>query len=279
MSVWLMSACLYPCIVGPDFWGLVNNQWRMCSSGQMQSPINIDPNILLYDPNLTPVEMDKNQVEHFSLPSFFVAFSSARNGRGTQGISYIGKQWPLQYVPLSRWTIVCFSLSVLSPHHGTHITTLCTSVQNARICYWLPIFFAIFTCIMFGFSWFVNIVSGYNFYAFSGSSHPSFHVQRGLWEMVVAYEWYRIRFESKASNVWSFQIDATLENMGQLPLLTINDSSLLHKNINISGGPTYPYRSLWLGFYIFIVSSCMPLNLGKMPKVKFLISKLQAWGV
>uniref|UniRef100_A0A915AEB5 Alpha-carbonic anhydrase domain-containing protein n=1 Tax=Parascaris univalens TaxID=6257 RepID=A0A915AEB5_PARUN len=48
---------------GPDFWGLVNKHWRMCTAGQMQSPINVDPSVLLFDPSLTPIEVDKNQVE------------------------------------------------------------------------------------------------------------------------------------------------------------------------------------------------------------------------
>uniref|UniRef100_F1LBD3 Carbonic anhydrase-like protein 2 n=1 Tax=Ascaris suum TaxID=6253 RepID=F1LBD3_ASCSU len=34
----------------------------MCSKGKMQSPINIDPSTLLYDPNLSPVHVDKSTV-------------------------------------------------------------------------------------------------------------------------------------------------------------------------------------------------------------------------
>ena len=62
MTLWLMTACIYPCILGPDFWGLINKDWKMCSVGRMQSPINIDPKVLLYDPNLTPVEMEPTKV-------------------------------------------------------------------------------------------------------------------------------------------------------------------------------------------------------------------------
>uniref|UniRef100_A0A0N5AR35 Alpha-carbonic anhydrase domain-containing protein n=1 Tax=Syphacia muris TaxID=451379 RepID=A0A0N5AR35_9BILA len=58
-----MTACIYPCILGPDFWGLINKEWKMCSVGRMQSPINIDPKVLLYDPNLTPVEMEPTKVD------------------------------------------------------------------------------------------------------------------------------------------------------------------------------------------------------------------------
>jgi carbonic anhydrase len=48
---------------GPDFWGLVNRQWRLCTIGQMQSPINIDPERLLFDPGLTKLSISNAQVE------------------------------------------------------------------------------------------------------------------------------------------------------------------------------------------------------------------------
>jgi carbonic anhydrase len=48
---------------GPDFWGLVNKHWRMCTIGQMQSPINIDPSRLLFDPGLSEISIGKQQVE------------------------------------------------------------------------------------------------------------------------------------------------------------------------------------------------------------------------
>lgn len=43
---------------GPDFWGLVNRDWRMCTAGQMQSPVNIDPAQLLFDPHLGRISID-----------------------------------------------------------------------------------------------------------------------------------------------------------------------------------------------------------------------------
>ncbi|VDN53247.1 unnamed protein product [Dracunculus medinensis] len=63
MIPWLMTACFYPCIIGPEFWGLVSKHWRMCALGKMQSPINIDPSTLLYDPALMPVDIDKHDVD------------------------------------------------------------------------------------------------------------------------------------------------------------------------------------------------------------------------
>ncbi|KAM3718761.1 putative carbonic anhydrase-like protein [Dirofilaria immitis] len=48
---------------GPDFWGLVNKHWRMCTTGQLQSPINVDPSVILYDPGLLPLDISKQQVQ------------------------------------------------------------------------------------------------------------------------------------------------------------------------------------------------------------------------
>lgn len=47
---------------GPDFWGLVNPDWNLCSRGQHQSPVDIDPERLLYDPHLPPLRIDRQKV-------------------------------------------------------------------------------------------------------------------------------------------------------------------------------------------------------------------------
>jgi carbonic anhydrase len=52
----------YEGISGPEFWGLVNPEWSLCSKGKRQSPIDIDPKQLLYDPHLKHVRMDKHRV-------------------------------------------------------------------------------------------------------------------------------------------------------------------------------------------------------------------------
>ncbi|XP_046632573.1 carbonic anhydrase-related protein 10-like [Daphnia pulicaria] len=52
----------YEGISGPAFWGLINPEWSMCNRGRRQSPINIEPSQLLFDPNLRPLHIDKNAV-------------------------------------------------------------------------------------------------------------------------------------------------------------------------------------------------------------------------
>lgn len=47
---------------GPGFWGLINPQWNMCTKGRRQSPINVEPDKLLYDPYLRPLHIDKHKV-------------------------------------------------------------------------------------------------------------------------------------------------------------------------------------------------------------------------
>ncbi|KAF2354114.1 Alpha carbonic anhydrase [Trinorchestia longiramus] len=52
----------YDGISGPRFWGVINPAWGMCKDGRRQSPINIDPRTLLFDPNLSPFTLDKVNV-------------------------------------------------------------------------------------------------------------------------------------------------------------------------------------------------------------------------
>lgn len=50
-------------ISGPRFWGSHNQNWSLCGTGRFQSPIDIDPDRLIYDPNLTPLKYDETMVE------------------------------------------------------------------------------------------------------------------------------------------------------------------------------------------------------------------------
>ncbi|CAN8012340.1 unnamed protein product, partial [Ixodes pacificus] len=47
---------------GPDFWGRLNPAWTLCSTGRRQSPVNIEPRQLLFDPNLKPVAVTSHRV-------------------------------------------------------------------------------------------------------------------------------------------------------------------------------------------------------------------------
>jgi len=51
----------YEGISGPDYWDL-NPEWFFCLKGKLQSPIDLDPDTLHYDPNLDHVRIDKQTV-------------------------------------------------------------------------------------------------------------------------------------------------------------------------------------------------------------------------
>ncbi|XP_022694503.1 carbonic anhydrase-related protein 10-like isoform X2 [Varroa jacobsoni] len=49
--------------IGPDFWGRLNpGLWGLCSTGRRQSPINIEPQRLLFDPQLLALQVSKARV-------------------------------------------------------------------------------------------------------------------------------------------------------------------------------------------------------------------------
>ncbi|KAL7641988.1 UNVERIFIED_CONTAM: hypothetical protein RMT77_007862 [Armadillidium vulgare] len=52
----------YDGISGPEFWGLINPNWQMCERGRRQSPINIEPSKLVYDPHLRHIHIDKHRI-------------------------------------------------------------------------------------------------------------------------------------------------------------------------------------------------------------------------
>uniref|UniRef100_T1GZC6 Alpha-carbonic anhydrase domain-containing protein n=1 Tax=Megaselia scalaris TaxID=36166 RepID=T1GZC6_MEGSC len=52
----------YDGISGPAFWGLINPEWSLCNKGRRQSPVNLEPQRLLYDPNLRPLHVDKHRI-------------------------------------------------------------------------------------------------------------------------------------------------------------------------------------------------------------------------
>jgi carbonic anhydrase len=47
---------------GPSVWGARNKDWAICKTGKNQSPIDILPNSLLYDPQLQPLKIETASV-------------------------------------------------------------------------------------------------------------------------------------------------------------------------------------------------------------------------
>lgn len=61
----VMSKVIYHLIFflkGPDFWGRLNPKWILCAKGRRQSPINIEPDILLFDPLLPALDLIGQEV-------------------------------------------------------------------------------------------------------------------------------------------------------------------------------------------------------------------------
>ncbi|RVE45719.1 hypothetical protein evm_009627, partial [Chilo suppressalis] len=52
----------YDGISGPAFWGLINPEWSLCNKGRRQSPVNLEPEKLLFDPNLRFLHIDKHRI-------------------------------------------------------------------------------------------------------------------------------------------------------------------------------------------------------------------------
>ncbi|XP_071043653.1 carbonic anhydrase-related protein 10-like isoform X2 [Parasteatoda tepidariorum] len=52
----------YDGISGPDYWGLLNPDWKLCTRGRRQSPVNIEPSVLLYDAAMGKVDVDEEKV-------------------------------------------------------------------------------------------------------------------------------------------------------------------------------------------------------------------------
>ncbi|XP_046431865.1 carbonic anhydrase-related protein 10 isoform X1 [Neodiprion virginianus] len=52
----------YDGISGPAFWGLINPEWSLCNKGRRQSPVNLEPARLLFDPNLRSLHLDKHRI-------------------------------------------------------------------------------------------------------------------------------------------------------------------------------------------------------------------------
>ncbi|XP_076168448.1 carbonic anhydrase-related protein A isoform X2 [Ptiloglossa arizonensis] len=72
----------YDGISGPSFWGLINPVWPLCTKGRRQSPINIEPDKLLFDRHLRPVLVDKHKVSgHLHNTGQFLVFRADREAK------------------------------------------------------------------------------------------------------------------------------------------------------------------------------------------------------
>ncbi|OQV20134.1 putative carbonic anhydrase-like protein 2 [Hypsibius exemplaris] len=66
----------YDGISGSDFWGSYNPDWELCSKGQFQSPVDIDPAKLLFQPNLPLLNIDQHKISgNFTNTGHGLAFS------------------------------------------------------------------------------------------------------------------------------------------------------------------------------------------------------------
>ncbi|KAH0999828.1 hypothetical protein HUJ04_013595, partial [Dendroctonus ponderosae] len=61
-SLALKSTFAIRFVSGPAFWGLINPEWSLCNKGRRQSPVNLEPSKLLFDPNLRQLHIDKHRV-------------------------------------------------------------------------------------------------------------------------------------------------------------------------------------------------------------------------
>ncbi|GIY57826.1 hypothetical protein CEXT_589091 [Caerostris extrusa] len=63
---------VFPHFASPDFWGLLNPEWTMCTKGRRQSPVDLDPDQILFDPFLRPLNVSKPQDERDVTEIFLV---------------------------------------------------------------------------------------------------------------------------------------------------------------------------------------------------------------
>lgn len=53
-------------LTGPEYWELINPGWSLCNKGKRQSPIDIRPEQLLFDPSLESIQVIGNKVRRQS---------------------------------------------------------------------------------------------------------------------------------------------------------------------------------------------------------------------
>lgn len=53
----------YDGISGPSRWGSYNTEWELCDKGRFQSPIDINPARMIFDPNLQPLNITNEKID------------------------------------------------------------------------------------------------------------------------------------------------------------------------------------------------------------------------
>ncbi|XP_055713237.1 carbonic anhydrase-related protein 10 [Phlebotomus papatasi] len=102
-------------ISGPAFWGLINPEWSLCNKGRRQSPVNLEPQRLLFDPNLRPLHIDKHRISGTIANTGHSVIFTVNNETAT---AYEGPQIPVNFSggPLSY----LYRFNEIHIHYGLH---------------------------------------------------------------------------------------------------------------------------------------------------------------
>ncbi|XP_026468372.1 carbonic anhydrase-related protein 10-like isoform X2 [Ctenocephalides felis] len=106
----------YDGISGPAFWGLINPEWSLCNKGRRQSPVNLEPDKLLFDPNLRPLHIDKHRISGSILNTGHSVIFSADNESNPGGIGGGAPHVNLTGGPLSYR----YRFQEIHIHYGLH---------------------------------------------------------------------------------------------------------------------------------------------------------------
>ena len=52
-------------IAAPEYWGNLHSAWKLCGIGKRQSPVDLEAEKLLFDPELDRLELDSGAVSCF----------------------------------------------------------------------------------------------------------------------------------------------------------------------------------------------------------------------
>jgi hypothetical protein len=116
----------YDGISGPSFWGLINPDWSLCNEGRKQSPINIEPKNLLYDPTLEKILIGQEKVKQ--TPEGYIS-------KDIYILSYIQKS-PKRNFSILFWSRIFWGYNILflgiSKYHIHILSYILFSTFSAR---------------------------------------------------------------------------------------------------------------------------------------------------